>query len=153
MSSSKVILVEGVLHKKGHINMSWKQRYFVLYGNGTILYWENYHDSKNKNKKENGEINLNEVKSLNIITKNTTTKKSDREYTFQLITSSRTYTLSCNHDKQFKKWSNYIKQFVYGKNIHKGYLFKLGAKRKTWKKRYFVLYDTKKYYIMKMKNV
>ena len=136
-------LIEGILYKKGQINMSWKERYFILNENGIMKYYDNYNESKKNannnstknNKNNNNFINLNEVKSFSIITEDVTSKKSDREFTFQLITISRTYTLSCQHIKEFNKWTKYIEKIVYGKVINKGYLFKLGVKRKKMEKK------------------
>merc|ERR1712228_15631 len=135
-------------------NKAWKQRYMVLY-DGILEYFDNYYyykeslkngtKQKNKNSKNEHEINLKEVKSFKVITTNETSKKSDREYTFQLITASRTYTISCQHKQQFNKWTKLIEQQVYGQIITKGYIFRQGDVRKNkWKKQYFILYNSKK---------
>ena len=155
-SSTKEALIEGTLYKKGQVYKAWKQRYMVLYNNGILEYYENYYyykeavkNGKNnanpKNSKKEHEINLKEVKSFKVITTNEPSKKSDREYTFQLITNPRTYTISCQQKQQFNKWTKIIENEVYGQIIINGYIYRQGDVRKShWKKQWFILYDSKK---------
>eukprot|EP01084_Bolivina_argentea_P176683 305699_1 len=153
--SQSNILHEGIIFKKGQINKSWKSRWFVLYDNRRLAYFEN---ESSKSDDPIKEINLSEVHSINIIphTANTDTEptlqriesisvasvKCDRPYSFELLTAKRTYLLSCWNLKELNKWIDNFEKSIFGGRLYNGWLIKRGAYRKSWKKRWFVIYDT-----------
>lgn len=101
-------LHEGIIFKKGQINKSWKSRWFVLYNNRRLAYFEN----RNSNESIK-EIDLSDVHSINIIPtqpdKNSLSKKrkskikannnnnsgfSDDESTYEDMKLNRTESIS-----------------------------------------------------------
>merc|ERR1712228_496125 len=61
----------------------------------------------------------------------------------EITTKDRTYTLSAPDIKIMHTWMNYIRSSVFGTVIHSGWLTKEGQVVKSWKRRFFVLTDTK----------
>lgn len=154
----------GKLFKKGNINKSWKERYFRIDRfKQTMKYYKEENDV-NTDGLEQGSINLSEITKIEVISsydislikqlktikyiQNNDNVKSDKQYTFQLISSGRTFVLSAQNKSQLFKWLKYLQLCLYGEVIKEGWLRKQGAMNKSWKKRYFTLnkYQQMKYY-------
>ena len=152
----------GKLYKRGNINKSWKERYFRINRvNQTMKYYKEESDS-NTDGLEQGNINLGEVSKVEVITAYDITlikqlpqhiypndkTKSDKPFTFQLISSGRTYVLATENKSQLFKWLRFLVISLYGEILKEGWLRKQGATNKAFKKRYFVLnkYQQLKYY-------
>eukprot|EP00487_Bulimina_marginata_P004866 TRINITY_DN21981_c0_g1_i1.p1 TRINITY_DN21981_c0_g1~~TRINITY_DN21981_c0_g1_i1.p1 ORF type:complete len:105 (-),score=11.59 TRINITY_DN21981_c0_g1_i1:62-376(-) len=41
----------------------------------------------------------------------------------------------------FEEWMQTLRDLCFGKAVHSGFLRKIGEKYKTWKCRYFIIYD------------
>ena len=84
--------------------------------------------------------------SVNVFQQQKDTKSdlsADRRYSFALIQPDRNWILSAETESQCKKWMALFDKLVQGKQSYKGYLIKRGKNIKSWKKRYFVLFENK----------
>jgi hypothetical protein len=70
-------------------------------------------------------------------------KKSQENYTFELVCDYRTWVLHALDGTLYLKWLKHLQMCCYGKVLHEGYIWKY--RHKKWKKRYFVLNEW--YYI------
>ena len=151
----------GKLFKKGNINKAWKQRYFKINRFKQTMRYYKDESHINMNGKEKGIIDLTEINKVQVIsTQEIDFKelpkyvqvngnvKSDKQYSFQLVSSGRTYTLATQSQSELLEWLKYLQLSIYGEIIHQGWLKKQGAVNKSWKKKYFVLnrYQQMKYY-------
>jgi len=68
---------------------------------------------------------------------------ADRRYCFALIQPDRNWILSAETESDCKKWMALFDKLVQGKQSFKGYLVKRGKNIKSWKKRYFVLFENR----------
>ncbi|ETO29060.1 arfGTPase-activating protein [Reticulomyxa filosa] len=66
----------------------------------------------------------------------------DKEYAFAIATSKRTYVLCAKDTLDLFNWRNAIEKATFGGRLFQGWLIKRGAMRKSWKKRWFVIFDT-----------
>lgn len=120
---------EGTLTKRGHLVPSYRSRYFVL--RGTTLRYYNDEQSYHLNESAIDELELEEASSW------------DGEATgmmLKTVTGNRFYVVAENRSEQQKWLKSLGKLVVAVKPVAcAGYLTKQGHKRKSWKKRYFVL--------------
>ena len=65
------------------------------------------------------------------------------EFPFEIVTPSRTYLLCSIDAYSFNDWLEHLQNITFGKKIYGGWLTKQGSKNKSWKKRWFVIYDTR----------
>merc|ERR1712228_860829 len=65
------------------------------------------------------------------------------EFPFEIVTPSRTYLLCCLDAYSFNDWLEHLRNITFGKKIYGGWLTKQGNKNKSWKKRWFVIFDTR----------
>eukprot|EP01083_Nonionella_stella_P067163 177435_1 len=94
---SRTILHEGYLHKKGQINRSWKKRYFVLYSDKKLAYFNNEELSNNP---PIHEVNLSTVLEVSLLPFGKKVKKSRGSLSlstksFADLFSNKTPTDSC----------------------------------------------------------
>jgi len=68
---------------------------------------------------------------------------ADRRFAFALIQPNRDWILSAESESQCKQWVALFSKLVQGRPVHRGYLVKRGKNVKSWKKRYFVLFENK----------
>ena len=124
----------GYMEKRGKLNKNWKKRWFVLYCNGSLCYYEH---PENTDSKELGEISLYNVNEL---------KLTENENIFSLVTLKRTFELKCDNKYEYQEWVNLIKIKLNPIIIYKGYITKRGEINHSWKLRYFQLvkYQNKK---------
>eukprot|EP00483_Globobulimina_turgida_P012614 UN12637 len=66
-----------------------------------------------------------------------------RRYAFALIQPNRNWILSAEKESDCKKWVALFNKLVQGKHVFSGYLIKRGKNIKSWKKRFFVLFENK----------
>eukprot|EP01083_Nonionella_stella_P282844 962583_1 len=145
--------MQSKLFKRGQINTKYKERWFVL--NELTLQLE-YHDTE-QSQYALGTIALSDVYAIHT-SLNTTDppdyvvqnckNNSGKQYTFELITSFRTYVLATDHYVLCSQWVNELSRVIFGEVIYDGVLRKLGKVHKVWRTRYFVLnkYKQIKYY-------
>eukprot|EP01084_Bolivina_argentea_P311124 538519_1 len=169
-NTNKNIKMEGKLSKRGKINKSWKERWFVLNEDANTetlsLQYYSYLGIKNTNKELLGIIDLSLVERIET-TSNTTIntnasqyiiinnkKKQNKQYSFELITPNRTYVLAADDKKTYCKWLTEISRIIYGEIVYQGVLKKQGQINKTWRVRYCVLNKFKqiKYYPTKQRQ-
>jgi hypothetical protein len=67
----------------------------------------------------------------------------NRQFTFELSTKKRKYQLCTNDAAAFNEWLVQIEAITFGQKVFKGWMNKRGDGVKTWKRRWFVIYDTK----------
>lgn len=160
-SQSTNLVFEGKLLKRGKLNKAWKERWFLLYNTLILEYYPSKSDAQ-KNSNMCGAVDISQTFAIDAITeysiilekelpgkvKINRSLKSDRKYTFQLILESRTYIFAALDAKNFFIWINYLNECIFGGVIKHGYMLKMGAVNKSWKKRYFVMnkYQQLKYY-------
>merc|ERR1712228_836902 len=65
------------------------------------------------------------------------------EFPFEIVTPSRTYLLCSIDAYSFNDWLEHLQNITFGKKIYGGWLTKQGSKNKSWKKRWFVIFDTR----------
>ena len=123
---------EGPMFKQGRLN-----RWFVLYNNRRLAYYNDKNESIAL--KAIAEIDLTEVE--NII--NDRSKDVQNKYVFELVTSGRTYCLACVDTGSLEMWQKFLRQMVFGQQIHVGWLIKKGDRIQSWRKRWFRLSDLK----------
>lgn len=140
-TSHKQKIHSGYLYKQGTMfSKKFQKRYFILY-EGKIL---QYYASEISTKDCKGEINLSMVISINESkVKNEDNDKNAYKHVFEMVTKDRTYQLAAEDIKSMNTWMDYIRSSVFGTKIHEGWLTKQGDFVKSWKRRYFVLTDTK----------
>ena len=127
ISTKADIIRHGFLMKKGQVNKSWKKRWFVLYENNCLSYYEH---PENTEQTALGEISLYNVLQLQYMT---------NANTLHLSTSNRTFKLKCEKQNEYQEWINDIKIRLNPSVIHHGYAYKRGEINTAWKKRYFQL--------------
>ncbi|ETO12390.1 Rho GTPase activating protein, partial [Reticulomyxa filosa] len=66
----------------------------------------------------------------------------DKEFAFAIVTAKRTFVLSAKDNFDLHSWQNAIENAAFGGRLHQGWLVKRGEMRKSWKKRWFVVFDT-----------
>eukprot|EP01084_Bolivina_argentea_P276006 470828_1 len=79
----------------------------------------------------------------NINAKKSIDMQFQSQFAFELVSPKRTYTLCCHHAASFNEWIDNLESSVFGKILYKGWITKQGEKRKTWKKRWFIIFNTK----------
>eukprot|EP01084_Bolivina_argentea_P247388 413882_1 len=126
IKTKKLKVWDGYMHKKGRLNTTYQKRWFVLYSNNSLAYFQ---DSSSAQATPLGEISLYSVTNI----------KEEQNNTFNLITSKRTFTLKCNTKSDYNAWLNKIKLIIAPNIICRNWLFKKGEKNKLWKSRYFLL--------------
>lgn len=104
-------VLDGYLSKKGSLNTAYKSRWFVLYSNNTLSY---YQDPTATYESPLGEISLYNVTQI----------KEEGTNMFQLVTSKRTFVLKCDSPEQLEQWLKKIKLRVSPNIICKGWLYK-----------------------------
>jgi len=68
---------------------------------------------------------------------------ADRYFSFALIEPTRNWILSAETERECSQWMNIFNKLVQGKTAYSGYLVKRGKNVKSWKKRWFVLFENK----------
>eukprot|EP01084_Bolivina_argentea_P149731 261537_1 len=162
--NSPQVLMQGQLLKLG-INRSFKSRYFVLYKNRKLAYWPSQTEEI-YGKNPLGILEMQDIRAVKIVNKPPKQKKlkkgaegdgdeedqigddiiidfeKTRYFCFELATKFRTYLLCCDDALHFNDWIMHLNNAVFGKKLYKGWFIKQGAKTKSWRKRWFVVYDT-----------
>lgn len=126
-------VLDGYLSKRGKLNTDFKQRWFVLYSNNTLSY---YQGPSSTYESPLGEISLYQVTKI----------KEEGTNIFHLSTPKRTFILKCESKEDLDQWLKKIKLRVSPNIICKGWLFKKGEKNKSWKERYFLLCEYEMHY-------
>eukprot|EP00485_Elphidium_margaritaceum_P018716 CAMPEP_0202729226 /NCGR_PEP_ID=MMETSP1385-20130828/186024_1 /ASSEMBLY_ACC=CAM_ASM_000861 /TAXON_ID=933848 /ORGANISM="Elphidium margaritaceum" /LENGTH=1069 /DNA_ID=CAMNT_0049395483 /DNA_START=92 /DNA_END=3301 /DNA_ORIENTATION=+ len=85
-----------------------------------------------------GSINLSAV---SLIREHVSNSKCN--HVFDLVTSSRIWTLGTDDLSTAMAWIGHLRESVFGNILHEGWLYKRGGKVQSWKKRFFQLSDTK----------
>eukprot|EP01083_Nonionella_stella_P043260 116728_1 len=142
----------GKLYKKGKINKAWKPRYFIGSRSlQSIRYYQKESDL-NEDKNEKGRIDLITISRIETNASSigvgglpqyiayNPKLKSNKRYTFHLISAPRTYVLATDSASQLMKWFNFLQSCLYGAEvIMSGYLNVQERKQKGFNSRYFVL--------------
>ena len=148
-------ITQGTLFKRGHVNTSWKQRWFKLTSDAELKYYE----TKTKpSSKPYGNINLLEVERMEVshtqnvpqmsipayahIRTRDINENESRSFIIYLVTEVRTWILSADSKESFMKWVGYLHRCLYEQIV-----FESLMKLKTTT-RYFTLNTSKllKYY-------
>eukprot|EP01084_Bolivina_argentea_P232451 391776_1 len=143
-------IYEGYMLKKGKFNTEFQRRYFILYSNNTLSYYDDANDELSSGQVNlytiiNKDILLGQINLYTIIN----IKQERNTNTFHLITPKRTFTLKCEINNEFDRWIEIIKLRVFPKIICKNWFYKRGERNKSWKLRYCTLcelIDFKKHY-------
>ncbi|XP_077990609.1 uncharacterized protein LOC144444931 [Glandiceps talaboti] len=152
-------IVAGFLHKQGQTGLKlWKKRYFALKHDHCLYYYKT-----DREKEPVGAI---------VLPNYTVTKAHDcsKEFTFKLTKyGARTYYLQAANEDEMSRWAGALAEATNAKNkadpwlgisTHNvglpaysianpechGYLYKMGGRRKNWRRRYCVLKDACLYY-------
>eukprot|EP01083_Nonionella_stella_P071755 192927_1 len=138
----------GKLLKKGNINKSWKTRYFAVNkALQTVQYYEKETDL-NGSKNEKGCIDLQTIMRIEVteiiqgLPKHIASNdklKSEKENTFHLVSSPRTFILAAPTKSDLMNWLRFIHSCIYPDILKEGHLTKQSGIQKTFKSRYFVL--------------
>ena len=147
---------EGILNKRGRINSSWKQRWFVMREDEQSIEYYKSKENAYAHKKICGTIDLSLVRSIEIncsvdamleekLTRKEYIKrnkniKSSKPYSFQLVLSKRTYILAADNEQAYISWITELCRVVYDDLLYEQYLLRReNAKTNQWKSRYFTL--------------
>ena len=156
--SESASLFQGKLNKRGKINSSWKERWFVHRENEQVLQYYASKKNARAHKKLCGTIDLSKVHRITtswfvdvslidqltykelIVENKETESKTSKPFSFQLVTSERTYVLSADTVNIYILWINELSQAIYGNVLYEKYLLRQeNAKTNQWKSRYFTL--------------
>ncbi|ETO16329.1 hypothetical protein RFI_21024 [Reticulomyxa filosa] len=66
----------------------------------------------------------------------------DKDFAFAIVTAKRTFVLCAKDSTDLEGWRYAIENATFGGRLFQGWLTKRGEKRKSWKKRWFVIFDT-----------
>eukprot|EP01083_Nonionella_stella_P150060 477448_1 len=166
-------LIEGSLYKRGTLNKSWKERWFVLTEDLKLKYYESR--SKSAESEMLGtdqhvlgaiallDIQLIQVSSIDKSIQTTMpryakyvrvlpTRDTTHSYIIHLLSSSRTntYIVSAKRYDEFKQWLAIFYKYIYAGIIFESFLSKQGryTYKTSYTRRYFVLneYKQMRYY-------
>merc|ERR1719273_1119384 len=93
-----------------------------------------------------------DMKDLNAIKKETlcplehaavSLKGNVNDFGFELCTEQRKWIFTSSESETFVKWIGVLKDLCFGKSAHSGFLTKANTKHKSWKHRFFVIFDKK----------
>jgi len=125
------VIKKGYLNKKGSghlgVGTGWKKRFFCLTEKGL----DYYEDVTLSNKK--GTIDLQSITEI---------KSNEKKIELQ-DKKGRLWQLEAADELEAQNWHQVIQWQIHGKVLHEGFMTKRGAKIKSWKRRYFILRDTK----------
>eukprot|EP01084_Bolivina_argentea_P147911 258718_1 len=155
-------IYNGTMFKRGKINTKWKERHFIVYRSEQRIEYYTSAEDATKKKEILGTIDLSNATKIEVVSNYNITLirqlpeyidhndklKSDKNFTFQLILDNRTFIFAALNKPLFFEWLHYLKSCLYGAVVKQGWLQKLGAVNKNWKKRYFILnkYQQMKYF-------
>jgi len=80
-------------------------------------------------------------RSVSLSLKRQSLKGASDVFAFELVTPKRNWVFSVADADIFQEWMSVLRDLCFGKKIHGGFLRKQGEKYKTWRQRYFALYD------------
>eukprot|EP01083_Nonionella_stella_P246659 856061_1 len=123
----------GYLSKKGKLNTKYQKRWFVLFSNNKLVYFQDKFAAEGI---ALGEINLYSVSEI----------KEENHNLFHLITRKRKFTLKCDIKDDLDEWIKKIKLRVSPNIIYEGPLYKTGSGNKAFKLRYFKLCEYELHY-------
>lgn len=146
----------GTLYKRGKYNRNFKERWFIVNRLTQII---NYFENEDKAKSIQNSLGQIDLALVSRIEVNTTDKQHDNDalpefviynlqssekksYTFQIVSSQRTFTCAAISELDLFKWLQFLSICVFGAVIKQGYVKKqegATAVSKSWKKRYAVL--------------
>jgi len=175
---TKSATFEGKLYKKGKINKAWKERWFVLDENEQKMEYYATKEDAAQHTHLCGTIDISVIARVEVISNVNQIKlsetellrqnktilskfmvennktRSDRSYSFQLVTKERTFMFAAADSASYIAWLNELLRVIYGGIVYEGLLKKLGGKNKSWKSRYFTLnkYKQMKYYVDKTRT-
>ncbi|MES1910564.1 MAG: hypothetical protein MHM6MM_003138 [Cercozoa sp. M6MM] len=115
----------GWLLKKGSLRKSWKRRFFVLYSNNKMDYFDDENAKSSK-----GEIDLRRAKSYNL--------SEEKEFAFELLCDKRRWVFAADDADTRAMWMQIFQQVV-GVEVASGWLFKRNKRQGAWKKRFVLL--------------
>merc|ERR1712228_787159 len=166
ISGNKTIVFESALYKKGKINKSMQLRYCIANINRKLIYYKRSGDKvaagqidlsevtkifmylpKILNSKKQDIVDLNAIKKDGLCPMNISAvslKGNMSDFGFELCTEQRIWIFTSSDVDIYKKWMKVLKNLCFGKSAHSGYLTKANTKHKSWKHRFFVIYDLKK---------
>eukprot|EP01084_Bolivina_argentea_P121218 214829_1 len=149
------------LYKRGKFNKGWKERFFAVYRIEQKIEYYASSDDRKQNDKMCGSIDLCSVAKIEVIdddfksTDSSTGRlrhigynekaKSEKSFTFYLITKKRTYVFAAYSKESLLKWLKYLQSCLYGQVVKQGWLSEQIGKYINHKKVY--KYD-KKYYVL-----
>ncbi|XP_070533256.1 uncharacterized protein [Ptychodera flava] len=150
-------IISGYLMKQGGTGLKlWRKRYFVLKHDNCLYYYKT-----DKEKEPVGAI---------VLPNYTVTKVYDKNFTFKLMKyGAKTYYLHASNEDEMNRWAGALTEATNPQNkgdpwldisTHNvglpalsisqpdchGYLFKMGGRRRNWRRRYCVLKDACFYY-------
>eukprot|EP01084_Bolivina_argentea_P125209 221865_1 len=142
MPDKNEIIFQGWLLKKGKYHKDYKKRWFVLFHNNILAYYEKPEHAKNGNKAALGEISLYNV--TKIVEKAREDKNVGKKYKFELVSKDRTFVLKSEDPQPYEKWLNKINVRINPNKVFQGWAQKRGGSKGHWTKRYFVLVNYEK---------
>jgi len=105
MQGDRKIIKEGTMQKEGKMFKTWRRRYFKLYDNGDMSYYNAKEDESAL-----GSINVKKMKQ--------TSKQSygrSKEYGFQVETETRCWKFICDDEQGQNEWVNAVNFVQRGK--------------------------------------
>ena len=66
---------------------------------------------------------------------------SIKKYGFEIVTPSRIYVLAADNESSLYGWLKALEEVTFGSRLHQGWMIKRGNMRKSWRKRWFVVFD------------
>ena len=136
--------LQGWLHKKGgKLSSGWKKRWFVLFRNNSVAYYESLEHSLDESRQPLGTIVLYEVTRLE--RKAREDAKVGKKWKFELVSKARTFVLKAEEEKAYNQWIRRVLVRITPNVIREGWAHKLSGSRKNWRRRYLTLvnYETR----------